>query len=85
MIDLAKHAKGDVVRVHCCDSCALRSGVIPQVPADSGVESWPCEVCGHYGIGSTTDCEVGDWLRLRPLPATCDMSPYQTHVGNDDE
>ena len=21
----------------------------------------------NHGIGSLTDCEIGDWLRLRPL------------------
>jgi hypothetical protein len=25
-----------------------------------------CGVCGHFGIGSATDCTIGDWLRLQP-------------------
>lgn len=65
-VDFCKHHKGDVVRVHCCDDCARRSGVQPKSPPDSGVESWLCEVCGHFGIGSATDCTIGDWLRLQP-------------------
>ena len=67
MVDFSKHKKGAVVAVHCCDSCAGRAGAKPKAPADSGAASWLCVVCGHYGIGSQTDCEVGDWLVLRPL------------------
>ena len=67
MVDFSKHQKGDVVAVHCCDSCARQTGATPKAPADSGAASWPCYVCGHYGIGSLTDCEIGDWLVLRPL------------------
>ena len=65
-VDFCKHKKGDVVRVHCCDDCARGSGVQPKSPPDSGVESWLCAVCGHFGIGSATDCTIGDWLRLQP-------------------
>ncbi|MCK9988658.1 MAG: hypothetical protein AzoDbin1_05130 [Azoarcus sp.] len=36
-VDFCKHHKGDVVRVHCCDDCARRSGVQPKSPPDSGV------------------------------------------------
>lgn len=67
MVDFTKHKKGDVVTVHCCDSCARAAGLTPKTPADSGKASWFCEVCGHHGIGSLTDCEIGDWLRLRPM------------------
>jgi hypothetical protein len=67
MVDFSNHRKGDVVAVHCCDECARKSGVKPKLPADSGKASWLCDVCGHYGIGSLTDCEIGDWLGLRPL------------------
>ena len=67
MVDFSKHKKGDVVAVHCCDSCARHAGSTPKFPADSGVESWSCDVCGHHGIGSLTDCKIGDWLRLLPL------------------
>ncbi len=67
MVDFTKHKKGDVVAVHCCDSCARKAGVTPKTPADSGSASWFCEVCGHHNIGSLTDCEIGDWLRLRPM------------------
>jgi hypothetical protein len=44
-----------------------KMGVKPKRPADSGKASWLCDVCGHHRIGSLTDCEIGDWLRLRPL------------------
>ena len=67
MVDFSKHKRGDVVAAHCCDSCAIKTGVKPKRPADSGKASWLCDVCGHHGIGSLTDCEIGDWLRLRPL------------------
>ncbi len=67
MIDFTEHKNGDVVAVHCCDSCARKFGATPKTPADSGKSSWLCEVCGHYGIGSLTDCEIGDWLHLRPI------------------
>lgn len=78
MIDFSQHKKGDVVRVHCCDRCARRQGVTPKVPADSGVRSWPCEVCGHYGIGSTMRCRIGDWLVLEVLPPL----PGREHVAS---
>ncbi len=29
---------------------------------------------GHHGIGSLTDCEIGDWLRLRPLQPNAKVS-----------
>jgi len=67
MVDFSKHKHGDVVVVHCCDECARKAGVNPKRPADSGKASWFCDVCGHHGIGSLMDCEIGDWLRLRPL------------------
>ena len=70
-VDFCKHKKGDIVRVHCCDDCARRADVRPKSPPDSGVESWLCEVCGHFGIGSATDCTVGDWLRLQPNAELC--------------
>lgn len=65
-IDFSKHKKGDVVRVHCCDDCARTSGAQPKFPPDSKGASWMCEVCGHFGIGSATDCKIGDWLSLQP-------------------
>ena len=65
-VDFSKHTVGDVVRVHCCDDCAYKAGVVPKSPADSGNKSWMCAVCGHVGIGSATDCTIGDWLRLQP-------------------
>jgi len=74
MVDFSKHKKGDVVAVHCCDSCARAANAMPKAPADSGVASWFCEVCGHYGIGSMTDCEIGDWLRLRPLQPNVELT-----------
>ena len=77
MVDFSKHKKGDVVAVHCCDVCARNSGVMPKVPADSGVSSWLCDVCGHYGIGSLTDCCIGDWLRLRPMQSNAGDQPQR--------
>lgn len=68
-VDFHKHKKGDVVRVHCCDNCARIAGIQPRYPPDSGSKSWLCEVCGHYGIGSATDCTIGDWLILKPNAA----------------
>lgn len=72
-VDFSKNKLGDVVAVHCCDSCARNAGVTPKRPADSGAASWLCDVCGHHGIGSRTDCEIGDWLRLRPLQPSAPM------------
>jgi hypothetical protein len=68
MVDFSKHKKGDVVRVHCCDSYTIHAGYTPKYPADSGIESWPCEVCGQYNIGSMMDCKINDWLILKPFP-----------------
>lgn len=87
MVDFSKHKHGDVVVVHCCDKCARKAGVNPKRPADSGKASWLCDVCGHHGIGSLTDCEIGDWLRLRPLQpsratAVCRCTLAQRVVGD---
>lgn len=74
MVDFSKYGNGDVVAVHCCDSCARNAGVVPKSPADR----WQClcQVCGHYGIGSKTDCKVGDWLILHPLaPCATELEP----------
>jgi len=65
-VDFSKHTVGDVVRVHCCDNCARKHHMKPKSPADSGIESWLCEICGHFGIGSAVDCTICNWLRLRP-------------------
>ena len=65
---------GDVVVVHCCNECARKAGVSPKRPADSGKASWLCAVCGHHGIGSLTDCEIVDWLRLRPLQPNAEVT-----------
>lgn len=61
---------GETIRAFCCDICARRANVTPKAPADSGVESWPCEVCGHYNIGSYMQCKVGNWLVLTPQSDT---------------
>jgi ribosomal protein L37AE/L43A len=63
MVDFSKHKHGDVVVVHCCDECARKAGVNSKRPADSGKASWLCDVCGHHGIGSLTDCEIGYMTR----------------------
>jgi len=73
MVYFSKHKHGDVVVAHCCDTCARKAGVKPKRPADSGKASWLCDVCGHHGIGSLTDCEIGDWLRLRPLQPNAEV------------
>jgi hypothetical protein len=78
MVDFSKHKHGDVVVVHCCDECARKAGVNPKRPADSGKASWLCDVCGHHGIGSLTDCEIGDWLRLRPLQPNALATAHET-------
>lgn len=79
-IDFSKHKKGDVVRVHCCDSCARAAGVQPKYPPDSGSKSWLCEVCGHYGIGSAADCTIGDWLILQPNAEVTGRPPHGTET-----
>ena len=80
-VDFSKHTVGDVVRVHCCNDCAYKAGVIPKYPADSGNKSWMCDVCGHFGIGSATDCTIGDWLILKPnassTAAAGDINPVK--------
>ena len=81
MVDFSKHKHGDVVVVHCCDECARKAGVNTKRPADSGKASWLCDVCGHHGIGSLTDCEIGDWLQLQPLQPNAGDKPPQ--VGLD--
>jgi hypothetical protein len=81
MVDFTKHKNGDVIAVHCCDSCARKFGVTPKTPADSGKSSWFCEVCGHYGIGSLTDCEIGDWMNLRPIQPNATNSPAAKQSG----
>lgn len=67
MIDFSKHKKGSIVTVHCCDNCVRRQGVEPVRPPESGGHSLMCENCGHFGIGSTMECEIGDWLKLKIL------------------
>lgn len=79
MVDFSKYTVGDIVAVHCCNSCLYRFGITPKRPADSYNRSWPCKVCGHRGIGSLTDCKIVPWLRLVPIkvserehPAFCE-------------
>ena len=75
MVDFSKYRPGYVVAVHCCDECARKAGVVPKLPADSGVASRLCDVCGHHAIGSLMDCEIGDWLRLHPLQPNARNQP----------
>jgi hypothetical protein len=72
-----KAQKGDIVSVHCCDSCARNAGVPPKVR--KGDESQLCEVCGHHNFGSLMDCEIDDWLRLRPLRHSANSSTNNNH------
>ena len=84
MVDFTKNKKGDVVAAHCCDSCARAAGLTPKTPAGSGKASWFCEVCGHHGMGSLTDCEIGDWLRLRPMQPNVGVEPGRPAGAHDD-
>lgn len=81
MVDFTKNKKGDVVAAHCCDSCARAAGLTPKTPAGSGKASWFCEVCGHHGMGSLTDCEIGDWLRLRPMQPNEELADEAYEAG----
>ena len=47
--------------LHCCDDCIRAAGIRPKTPADSGVRSLPCAICGHYGIGSAMPTDRGQW------------------------
>lgn len=85
VVDFYKHKKGDIVRVHCCNECARAAGVQPKYPPDSGCESWLCEVCKHRGIGSVTDCVIGDWLTLRPTPVSVPNKPTPAQQRRLDE
>ncbi len=67
-VDFSKHKVGDVVEVQCCDDCMHRAGLAHKIPADGGAESWLCDVCGHFGIGSKINATVCNWLRLKPSP-----------------
>lgn len=82
MVDFSKYTKGDVVAVHCCDSCARAAGVTPKTPADSGGASWLCHVCGHYNIGSLMECEIFEWLRLRPMRIDANSRATNNVVDN---
>lgn len=46
---------------------------IPQSRSTAGLAdtggNMETEVCGHFGIGSATDCKIGDWLSLQPNAA----------------
>ena len=67
MIDFSKYKRGTVVSAYCCNSCSRTASIEPKSPPESGQASWLCDVCGHHGIGSLMDCEIGEWLRMRPL------------------
>ena len=66
-IDYSKHKLGDILSMHVCNDCQYRQTKSIKSPADSGVESWYCEVCGHYNIGSTRKVQIGNWLQLNIL------------------
>jgi len=67
MIDFNKYKVGDIVSVFVCDDCANSNMIKPKFPPDSGNESWLCRICEHFGIGSTSKCEITNWLSLKPL------------------
>jgi len=72
-IDLIDRVQGELMGAYCCDSCTIHAGYTPKYPADSGVESWLCEVCGQYNIGSMMDYKIGDWLTLLPLQPNVEL------------
>ena len=63
-IDYSKHKLGDILSMHVCNDCQYRQTKSIKSPADSGVESWYCEVCGHFNIGSKCRVQIGNWLSL---------------------
>lgn len=67
MLQVWKYGRGDVIEVFCCNSCMYKNNLIPKSPADSGVGSWLCEVCGHCNTGSIEKCVIGEWLKLTPI------------------
>lgn len=58
------HNVVETVNVFVCNDCHYRAGKIPKFPADSGNKSLFCEKCGHFNIGSYTECIVREWLTL---------------------
>ena len=50
-----------------CNDCAHRHKFKPKAPADSGVESRLCYVCGHFNIGSYENCTLGKWCVITPI------------------
>ena len=67
MIDFNKHPVGTRLKTFVCDNCVHRAGLKAKTPSDSGVKSFYCNSCGHFGIGSKVVCEVQNWLVLKPL------------------
>ena len=65
MIDFSKYTVGDIVIVHCCDECARRLDVNGYSISERG--NWPCEACGHYGMGANVPLVITNWLILRAL------------------
>ena len=66
MIDFSKYKKGMTLTVHVCNECARKAKITTKEPADSGKQSWFCEVCQHHNIGSNMLCVIGSWLRVLP-------------------
>lgn len=60
-----RNGEGGVMDLHCCDDCIRAAGIRPKTPADSGVRSLPCAICGHYGIGSAMPTDRGQWGCLK--------------------
>lgn len=70
MVDFSKVQVGNTISVHCCDHCIGIRNMKIKSPADSRGQSWMCELCGHFGIGSQMNCTVETWNRLQPVAYT---------------
>jgi hypothetical protein len=74
---MSREQDRELLEAHCCDNCCRRQGLDPKYPPDSGVSSWLCDICGHYGIGSAERIEAGDWLIKKIVRAAAAMSEGQ--------
>ena len=68
---------GDHVYVYVCDDCQYRQQKTTIKPPASGIKSFPCHVCGHYGIGSTVECVISDWPSVKVLSSNYSQGSAQ--------
>ena len=66
-----------------CNGCAHRHKFKPKAPADSGVESRLCAVCGHFNIGSYEECTLGKWCAITPIRSTKIAGPPVREMSCD--